>query len=85
MSIPCRPLEIIPISHSRIDVTEGQLLCIGVFILTSVVGLRFWNWAIPLIGLKLFHLTVLAGENREVRCYGRGVTGEVGLSGTGKL
>jgi len=49
------------LKFGRIDVTEGQLLCIGVFILTSVVGLRFWNWAIPLIGLKLFHLTVLAG------------------------
>jgi len=46
------------LKFGRIDVTEGQLVCIGVFILTSVVGLGFWNWRIPLLGLRLFHLTV---------------------------
>jgi len=43
----------------RIDVTEGQLVCIGVFLLTSVVGLRFWRVKIPLVGISLFHIPVV--------------------------
>lgn len=43
----------------RIDVTEGQLMCIGVFIMTSVVGLGFWSFKLPLIGISIFHLPVI--------------------------
>jgi len=45
----------------RIDVTEGQLVCIGVFILTSMVGLGFWSFKLPLIGISIFHLPVVGG------------------------
>jgi len=45
----------------RIDVTEGQLICIGVFILTSIVGLGFWKFELPLIRIYIFHIPVVVG------------------------
>ena len=38
-------------------------MCIGVFIMTSVVGLGFWSFKLPLIGISIFHLPVIVGRS----------------------
>jgi len=44
------------LKFGKVDVTEGQLIIVFIFMLTSVVGIGFWGIKLPLLGISLNYL-----------------------------